>query len=568
MKKIMIVLVSFCLCAVFAKGAVASERVEFILDVSGSMNSLIGAEKKIAIARKALTAAISETPDGSVAALRLYGHRIPKTQKAESCKDSELAIPFGPINKPQFLAALNKAEPLGQTPIAYSLELAGADFGNPGDETATIIVVSDGEETCGGDPVAIAKALIAKGLKLKVHTIGFDVDPKTRAQLEALAAATGGKYRDARDAAGLLSTLKELTKESFLIQKTKTAYGEPIKGGDSYDTAVPIESGKLYRLTHHQRKNEFDYFVVDLLPGQELKATVQTGESGVEIDGEKTKDTQYAYAGLEIHDASHQKVAGQVIIGNRNATKDMSFIAGTGQGGKYYILIGNTYDNQHKDSPFKVEIKDHFDAGTKQDAPDTNKDAVPINEGELVGFLGPGDTADVYQFNAAAGVNYEIKARPENEKIQLRISVTDSDGVVLVSQDAPNPGAAVHVGPVKTQKVGNIFIKIASPYSDIPTSDYHFSVTKTGATTPVSAPTSAPFPALNVLPKDAPQVPAANPAPAANADKSLQPAQSLSAGASFVGKMKFYIIYSVAPLAAGLLIGFIWGFVKGRRHRA
>ena len=146
----------------FAATAQAASRVEYILDVSGSMNAMAGSETRMAAAKKSLGSMVQGIPEGSIVALRLYSHRIAPSDKAASCKDTELVIPFGPINKAQFLSVVNAATPLGQTPIAYSLEQAANDFVMGADEQQTIILVSDGEESCGGDPVAVAKALIAR----------------------------------------------------------------------------------------------------------------------------------------------------------------------------------------------------------------------------------------------------------------------------------------------------------------------------------------------------------------------------------------------------------------------
>ena len=107
-------------------------------------------------------------------------------RKDESCKDTELVVQFQPLDKARFLGALDKAVPRGQTPIAYSLQQAAQDFGAPSDEERAMILVSDGIETCGGDPLATVRDLAAKGFKVKVHTIGFDVDAAARAQLEAI----------------------------------------------------------------------------------------------------------------------------------------------------------------------------------------------------------------------------------------------------------------------------------------------------------------------------------------------------------------------------------------------
>ncbi len=79
-----------------------------------------------------------------------------------------------------------------------------------GDKASTPVVylISDGEETCGGDPVAAAKALNGSGVNAIVNVIGFDVDAETRAQLEAISEAGGGKYFAAKDSAALAKHLQ------------------------------------------------------------------------------------------------------------------------------------------------------------------------------------------------------------------------------------------------------------------------------------------------------------------------------------------------------------------------
>ncbi|KAB2838341.1 hypothetical protein F9K50_09420, partial [bacterium] len=111
MKKSAITLLTTLSLALAAATASAASRIEYILDVSGSMNALSGGEKRIDAAKKSLTAMVQGIPDGTIVALRLYSHRVPPADKAKSCQDTELVIPFGPINKPQFLSVVNAATP-------------------------------------------------------------------------------------------------------------------------------------------------------------------------------------------------------------------------------------------------------------------------------------------------------------------------------------------------------------------------------------------------------------------------------------------------------------------------
>jgi hypothetical protein len=117
-------------------------------------------------------------------------------------------VPFGPAGASSgaIASTVDGAKAQGYTPIAYSLGQAANDF--PADAKERVIVlVSDGKETCRGDPVIAARALAAKGIT--VHTVGFIVDTAARGQLQAIARATGGTYFDAPVGPELPDTLKK-----------------------------------------------------------------------------------------------------------------------------------------------------------------------------------------------------------------------------------------------------------------------------------------------------------------------------------------------------------------------
>ncbi len=281
-------------------------------------------------------------------ALRYYGHRVAQERKDESCKDTELVVQFVPLDKPRFLGALDKAVPRGQTPIAYSLQQAAQDFGGPSDEERALILVSDGLETCGGDPLATVRDLAAKGFKVKVHTIGFDVDAAARAQLEAISGATGGEYFDARSASALADTLRQLTQKALVITRD-SAFGEEIRGGAKYDEAVAIKTGTTYHLDHHQRKDEYDYFAVDARDGQKIVGSIQAFDYGVSIRGDKIDRSHAAYTGLAIHAPDQRNVADNWVAGP-GEKMSLAVAIGAGQGGRFYILVGNDAGDQPEQS--------------------------------------------------------------------------------------------------------------------------------------------------------------------------------------------------------------------------
>ena len=180
--------------------------VLLILDASGSMNAkLANGETRIDVARRAVKGVTSLVPAEAQVSLRLYGAHSPSSQK--NCQDSHLASPFAPASTGGAAIAtiVDGAKAQGYTPIAYSLEQAASDF-PPDAKDRVIVLVSDGKETCQGDPIIAARALAGKGIT--VHTVGFIVDTAARGQLQAVARATGGSYFDAPIGPELPDTLK------------------------------------------------------------------------------------------------------------------------------------------------------------------------------------------------------------------------------------------------------------------------------------------------------------------------------------------------------------------------
>ncbi len=119
----------------------------------------------------------------------------------------------------------------GYTPISYVLELAAKDVAREGALNRSVVLVSDGKETCDGDPCAVAKALAAADAKLVVHTIGFGVDAATKYQLQCIAKNARGKYFSASstdELAGALNTAAAEPApkiEKMVIKKKKAVLG-------------------------------------------------------------------------------------------------------------------------------------------------------------------------------------------------------------------------------------------------------------------------------------------------------------------------------------------------------
>lgn len=190
-------------------GAARQVNLALILDASGSMNEdLPGTGKtKLTVAKEVMAELIPHIPAEVNGTLWIYAHRRPGEPKSESCQDIEQIFPLGPVDAGAYVEKVKAIQAIGWTPIADSVELAAK--GLPAGDFNSIILVSDGEETCGGDPCALAEALKASDAAVTIHVVGYAVDKATQEQLQCVAQASGGTYHDAQDAAGLLQALEE-----------------------------------------------------------------------------------------------------------------------------------------------------------------------------------------------------------------------------------------------------------------------------------------------------------------------------------------------------------------------
>jgi Ca-activated chloride channel family protein len=187
--------------------SLSDHAVLILLDASYSMlNRVAGGNTRFGVARNSVSAVVDLLPDDGFVALRFYGSQTP-VEKLD-CRDSVLAVPFAPalVNREPIKLALAAAHARGSTPIAYSLLQAVADFPQDNLER-TIILVSDGGESCEGDPCSVAAALHGQGFV--VNTVGFMIGGLARAQLRCIASATGGQYFDVPVAVALSDGLRQ-----------------------------------------------------------------------------------------------------------------------------------------------------------------------------------------------------------------------------------------------------------------------------------------------------------------------------------------------------------------------
>ena len=179
--------------------------VQIVVDASRSMWGQIDGVAKMEIAKDILHDASASLPDDLLLALRAYGHG--SASEDNNCADSRLLVPFGSTSRDALHAAIDGLKPKGQTPIAFALKQAAADFG-PLDGERSLVLVTDGLESCGADPLAAARELHAEGIR--IHVIGFGLGnarDEDAASLKGIASATGGSYFTANSATELRGAL-------------------------------------------------------------------------------------------------------------------------------------------------------------------------------------------------------------------------------------------------------------------------------------------------------------------------------------------------------------------------
>ncbi|MEM7428066.1 MAG: VWA domain-containing protein [Pseudomonadota bacterium] len=200
---------AFTLTAAFTTlPAAAASDILFILDGSGSMNARIGNVPKIDTAKDSLTDMLAKVPADARIGLMTYG-----TRKKKSCDDVQVVNALG-ADRGAIRNSIAAVTPLGKTPIERSLIKGISTLANtqPGDVRKSLVLISDGIETCNGDPCAIAATAQHRGVDLKVHVVGFNVKGKVRAQLECIAEKGGGQYFNASDTGGFKQAMAEVVK--------------------------------------------------------------------------------------------------------------------------------------------------------------------------------------------------------------------------------------------------------------------------------------------------------------------------------------------------------------------
>lgn len=190
-----------------------SVKILFLLDVSGSMKEKWNGQERIQTAKEVLidiADSIQRKYPSAYMGLRVFGADYPRTQK--NCKDSRLVMPFiqnATTVLPNVLKTLN---PQGMTPIAYSLSQAAKDFELDSGSIHSIILITDGDENCEGDPCSVSSLLVKRKISFRPFIIGLGVEKKMAEKFDCI-----GQFVNATDQKSLKETMGVMIRQSMNV---------------------------------------------------------------------------------------------------------------------------------------------------------------------------------------------------------------------------------------------------------------------------------------------------------------------------------------------------------------
>ncbi|MBT8082394.1 MAG: VWA domain-containing protein [Gammaproteobacteria bacterium] len=352
MRLVILLVAATSLILVQPDSAVAEEQPNdliLILDASNSMWGQIDGENKIVIARRAVGGLVDGLPEDSRAGLVAYGHR-----REGDCEDIEVVQDVDALRKEALKATINGIMPKGKTPITASLETA---FGIiDGQQPTSVILISDGLETCSRDPCDAVRTARQSGLPFVLHVVGFDVAGEDTTQLECAAQEGGGLFLSVENAEQLSEALvsayeKPQTPAGRLIVTTTSngalqdaavqvldaGTGEWVAGGRTYVSdetnprRIPLEDGS-YRAKvaaagiSGASTLEFEF---DIVEGGSVERSFDFSSGEVAVLVTRNGELSDATVRVLVNDSSDQVAAGRTYVAASSNPRVLTVPAGT-----------------------------------------------------------------------------------------------------------------------------------------------------------------------------------------------------------------------------------------------
>ena len=240
-------------------------RALIVLDASKSMNEDAGnGGTRLDAAKQAVDSLVDRLPKGAPLGLRVYGSKISEVSRAEGCKDTELTVPVGPLDKDALRSTVNGLTGKGRTPIGASLLAVPDDLGNAEGRRSVVLVTDGGDNCAPPDPCKAAEEVAKRGVEMSISVVGFQVNERVRRQLRCIAEAGGGSYVDVGDADRLGGELSALLSRAFRAYEPT---GTKVEGGLEPGKATLLGEGQ-YVQTIPSKDTKDRWFAIDVPAGR------------------------------------------------------------------------------------------------------------------------------------------------------------------------------------------------------------------------------------------------------------------------------------------------------------
>lgn len=185
-------------------------KIMIVLDSSGSMWGQIEGAPKRDIAAKTLANIVPSLDASADIGLVAYGHR-----RTGDCADIETILPAEADSRGQIVSRVSGLKSMGKTPLTAAVSKA-ADALALEDDKTTVILITDGIETCKADPCELGRSLEERGVDFTAHVVGFGLSADQGRQVSCLADETGGLYLNAQNAQELNEALETVSDDIVL----------------------------------------------------------------------------------------------------------------------------------------------------------------------------------------------------------------------------------------------------------------------------------------------------------------------------------------------------------------
>ncbi len=392
-------------------------RVLFVLDVSGSMKEKWGEKTKYETAKELLYKLIDsvEKKNPNVEfAVRAFGYQFPRTEK--NCKDSKLLVPFAKNNAEKIRTAFGKISPQGMTPIAYSLAQAANDF--PADERSlnSIIIITDGNENCDGNPCSASQKLLDKRISLRPFIVGLSGGENFMEKLKCI-----GTVLDTKDEPSFYNTVGVIIRQTLNTTTAQVnlldANGTPTVTNISF-TLYDHASGKiLYNFVHTlNEKGNPDTLFLDPVGVYDLELhTIPTiRKENIELTAGKHNiialDVPVGKLNVECLQANYANNDAQIIV--RDKTTESKILNVQDLNSPENYLQGN----------YELEILSNPQTNSDTTVMAMNETKVSLkNYGTVSLMADESMQASIYRWRSSRLEmvdRWEMKAKTENRKLQ------------------------------------------------------------------------------------------------------------------------------------------------------